>query len=69
VVQNKEMEESSHEKIHTKRHWYKVSEALACADRKWLSRLITRREKPENFKQALKRKPDDIKVVIQFSKI
>jgi hypothetical protein len=29
--------------------------------------LITRREQPENFKQALERKPDDIKVVIQFS--
>ena len=35
----------------------------------WLSRLITRREKPENFKQALERKPDDIKVVIQFSEV
>jgi threonine dehydrogenase-like Zn-dependent dehydrogenase len=50
-----------------KRHWYKASERLARLDRKWLSRLITRREKPENFKQALERKPDDIKVVIQFS--
>ena len=36
-------------------------------DRKWLSRLITRVEKPENCIEALKRKPDDIKVVIQFS--
>jgi hypothetical protein len=35
----------------------------------WLSRLITRREKPEHFKQALQRKPDDIKAVIQFSDI
>jgi threonine dehydrogenase-like Zn-dependent dehydrogenase len=52
-----------------KRHWYKATEALARADRKWLSRLITRREKPENFKQALERRPDDIKVVIQFSEI
>jgi glucose 1-dehydrogenase len=50
-----------------KRHWYKAGNLLARADRKWLSRLITRREKPENFKQALERKPDDIKVVIQFS--
>ncbi len=50
-----------------KRHWYKASEALARADRKWLSRLITRREKPESFTQALERRPDDIKVVIQFS--
>jgi threonine dehydrogenase-like Zn-dependent dehydrogenase len=52
-----------------KRHWYRAGEILARADRKWLSRLITRREKPENFKQALERKPDDIKVVIQFSEV
>ena len=38
-------------------------------DRAWLCRLITRYEKPENFKQALKRTPNDIKVVIQFSEI
>jgi threonine dehydrogenase-like Zn-dependent dehydrogenase len=52
-----------------KRHWYRASQALARADRGWLGRLITRREKPENFQQALARKPDDIKVVIQFSEI
>jgi hypothetical protein len=34
-----------------------------------VSRLITRRERPENFQKALERKPDDIKVVIQFSEI
>jgi len=52
-----------------KRHWHRAGEILARADRKWLGRLITRREKPENFKQALERKPDDIKVIIQFSDI
>ncbi|ULQ54119.1 glucose 1-dehydrogenase [Flavihumibacter fluvii] len=52
-----------------KRHWYKAGQALARADRSWLSKIITRREKPENFMSALKRKPDDIKVVIQFSEI
>jgi threonine dehydrogenase-like Zn-dependent dehydrogenase len=52
-----------------KRHWYKAGQNLAGSDRKWLSRLITRREKPENFMQALKRKPDDIKVIIQFSEV
>jgi len=52
-----------------KRHWYKANDRLGRLDRKWLSRLITRVEKPENFKQALERKPDDIKVVIQFSEI
>jgi len=43
-----------------KRHWYKGAENLARADRARLSRLITRREKPENFTQALERKPHDI---------
>jgi threonine dehydrogenase-like Zn-dependent dehydrogenase len=52
-----------------KRHWYKAKDRLGRLDRKWLSRLITRYEKPENFKQALERKPDDIKIVIQFSEI
>jgi threonine dehydrogenase-like Zn-dependent dehydrogenase len=52
-----------------KRHWYKATEILARADRKWLGRLITRREKPENFQQALAKKADDIKVVIQFSDV
>ena len=52
-----------------KRHWHRAGEILARADKKWLSRLITRRVKPENFKEALARKPDDIKVVIQFAEI
>ena len=50
-----------------KRHWYKGAQALARADRSWLSRLITRREKPESFGVALQRRADDIKTVIQFS--
>jgi threonine dehydrogenase-like Zn-dependent dehydrogenase len=52
-----------------KRHWYKAAQALAGARREWLERLITRRETPENFRQALARDPDDIKVVIQFADI
>ncbi len=50
-----------------KRHWYKGAEALAAADHAWLARLITKREKPENFNQALTRNSEDIKVIIQFS--
>lgn len=50
-----------------KRHWYKAARVLAQADRAWLGRLITRRERPEAFMQALHRQPDDIKVVIQFA--
>lgn len=50
-----------------KRHWFKGGQALARADRKWLSKLISRRERPEDFSNALHRRPDDIKVIIQFS--
>jgi threonine dehydrogenase-like Zn-dependent dehydrogenase len=50
-----------------KRHWYKAGQALARADRSWLARLVTRRERPENFEQALQRGEDDIKVVVQFA--
>lgn len=50
-----------------KRHWYKAALVLAQADRAWLGRLITRRERPEAFMQALQRQPDDVKVVIQFA--
>ena len=50
-----------------KRHWYKAGEALARADRSWLARLVTRRERPEDFAQALQRREDDIKVVVQFA--
>lgn len=50
-----------------KRHWYKAGQNLMRSDRAWLSRVITRREKPEDFKKALERQPDDVKVIIQFS--
>ena len=52
-----------------KRHWYKASQALAQADRDWLARLITRREKPQDFEKALARTADDIKVVLQFAEV
>ena len=52
-----------------KRHWYRAGQNLLHSDPAWLSRLITRREKPENFRQALERQPDDVKTVIQFSDV
>lgn len=52
-----------------KRQWYRAGLTLAKADRAWLAKLITRREKPENFMKAVERNPDDIKVVIQFSEV
>ncbi len=50
-----------------KRHWYKAAEALARADRPWLARLITRRERPEDLESALQRTEDDIKAIVQFA--
>ena len=50
-----------------KRHWYKAGQALAHADTTWLARLLSRRERPEAFMNALHRRSDDIKVVIQFA--
>ncbi len=50
-----------------RRHWYRAGQVLARADPAWLARLITRRVPPERFQEALRREPDDIKVVIQFS--
>jgi threonine dehydrogenase-like Zn-dependent dehydrogenase len=50
-----------------KRHWYKAGEALARADRSWLARLVTRRERSEDFVRALQRTAEDIKVVVQFA--
>jgi threonine dehydrogenase-like Zn-dependent dehydrogenase len=50
-----------------RRHWYRAGEALARADRAWLGRLVSRRERPEAFEKALDRKADDVKVVVQFS--
>ena len=43
-------------------------DALAHADKGWLSRLITRRVPLERWSEALlERRPGDIKVVIDFA--
>jgi glucose 1-dehydrogenase len=52
-----------------KRHWFKAGQVLARADPSWLNKLVTRRERPDDFMNALQRKPDDIKVVIQFLEV
>ncbi len=52
-----------------KRHWYKGAEALARANRGWLARLVTRRERPQDFAKAFEKLPGDIKVVIQFADV
>ena len=49
-----------------RRHFYRAAEELARADRAWLARLISRRVPPQNIADALRRGPDDIKVVVDF---
>jgi len=49
-----------------RRHYEMAAGALARADRSWLERLITRRVPLERFQEALDRRPDDVKVVIEL---
>ena len=50
-----------------RRHYEAAAEALAKADRSWLERLVTRRVPLEQWRDALTRKPDDVKVVIEVN--
>jgi threonine dehydrogenase-like Zn-dependent dehydrogenase len=50
-----------------RRHYALAAEALARADRAWLSSLITRRVPLARFKEAFERRPGDIKVIIEFT--
>jgi threonine dehydrogenase-like Zn-dependent dehydrogenase len=50
-----------------RRHYEAGAKALGEADPGWLERLITRRVPVERFPEALERRPDDVKVVIEFS--
>ena len=48
-------------------HYAAAADALAKADRDWLARLITRRVPLDRWKDALERRPDDVKVVVDFT--
>lgn len=48
-------------------HYTLASAALAAADRTWLDRLITRRVPLSRWREAFMPRPDDIKVVLEFS--
>lgn len=48
-------------------HWQSAAKSLLKADRSWLARLISRKEKFSNWEKALQRHPDDIKVVIDLA--
>jgi threonine dehydrogenase-like Zn-dependent dehydrogenase len=50
-----------------RRHYEAGAEALAQADRAWLSRLITRTVTLDHWQDAYQRQPGDVKVVLSFS--
>jgi threonine dehydrogenase-like Zn-dependent dehydrogenase len=50
-------------------HYQAAADALASADRAWLSRLITRRVPLERWREAFEKRDDDVKVVIDFGKL
>lgn len=51
----------------TRAHYEQGAAALAAADRRWVERLITRRVPLEQWEDALQRRPDDVKVVIDLT--
>jgi threonine dehydrogenase-like Zn-dependent dehydrogenase len=48
-------------------HYEAAGDALAAADRNFLDRLITRRVPLARWSEALENRPDDIKVVVDFT--
>ena len=50
-----------------RRHWEQAAVALAAADRRWLTAMITRRVPLTCWTEALDREPDDIKVVVDLT--
>jgi threonine dehydrogenase-like Zn-dependent dehydrogenase len=48
-------------------HYAAAADALAKADHDWLARLITRRAPLDRWHDALERRPDDVKVVVDFT--
>jgi threonine dehydrogenase-like Zn-dependent dehydrogenase len=50
-----------------RRHYAAAADALAKADARWLERLITRRVPLSQWQDAFVRRPDDIKVVLDFT--
>jgi threonine dehydrogenase-like Zn-dependent dehydrogenase len=50
-----------------RRHYHAAAEALAKADRAWLSKLITRRVPLSRWQEAFTARDDDIKVIVEFN--
>lgn len=51
-----------------RRHWEQAAAALTTADSAWLDALITRRVPISSYVDAYQPKPDDIKVVLDFTR-
>ncbi|HEY5335910.1 MAG TPA: glucose 1-dehydrogenase [Mycobacteriales bacterium] len=49
-----------------RRHYEQAGEALASADLQWLQQLVTKRVPMDRWTEALKKGPDDVKVVIDL---
>jgi glucose 1-dehydrogenase len=49
-----------------RRHYQAAADGLANADQQWLERLITRRIPLSHWSEALQRRPDDVKAVIDL---
>ena len=49
-----------------KSHYQAAAEALAAADKGWLSRVISRRVPLERWREAFTRQEGDVKVVVEF---
>ena len=47
-------------------HYEAAAEALAKADKGWLSRVISRRVPLDRWREAFTRQPDDVKVIVEF---
>jgi threonine dehydrogenase-like Zn-dependent dehydrogenase len=52
-----------------RRHYVQAAEALARADRRWLESLITRRVPLERWEEAIGRRPDDVKPIIEVKPV
>lgn len=50
-----------------RRHYQAAAAALANADQSWLERLITRRLPLDHWSDALQRRPDDVKVMLDLA--
>jgi threonine dehydrogenase-like Zn-dependent dehydrogenase len=50
-----------------RRHYFAAADALARADRRWLSGLISRRVPLARWREAFERRSSDIKVVVDFT--